>query len=463
MFTNSLTYKNLTEGAVIAAGTTFACVKMIQNSGHIITAIEALQGVPAAQLGTVIGGVVISGVAADIAARFLLERVIGIKNQMFLHLAGTLAGLAAGYGAGLLIVKFKAVAILLSPTMFLTSVGMTAFFIYKLVSTKYIPLFTTAKLESKDLDIVEHKMRIRKAVEENPFIVAINTLTAFTESILPPDQKYHANELNQMLHNISSSFKGMKGLESVKELFDMIDDNILAIALMNTVIRTGNQSHFRLVLESLKHFVSQEEEYVKKLNAMQPGDTPPVEPKNFLHTRIAKDVQEIQRLQADFAAGRAPRLPDVHGIANHKGKITWGAWGMKLFLYLLTVARLGEFAVKVPLYVIIKALHLGKVFSKSDAKMNTDRYTFLWNCAPAVAKLLVVVAPQLLSLHHWNKYLAHFNEVEKLIKSNTAPTDIALREKKLQFYKQVVEDISGPQNIVDACDAAFNSLGKLHT
>ncbi len=462
MFTNSLTYRNLTESAVIAAGTTFACIKMIQNSGRVIAAIEALQGVPAAQLGTVIGSVVISGAAADTAVRFLLERVIGIKNQMFLHLAGSLAGLAAGYGAGLLVVKFKIVAILLSPAMFLTGIGMTAFFIYKLVSTKYIPLFTTAKLESKDLDIVEHKMRIRKAVEENPFIVVINTLTAFTESILPPDQKYHANELNQMLHNTSSSFKGMQGLESVKELFDMIDDNILAIALMNTVIKTGSQPNFRLVLESLRHFVKQEEEYIAKLQAMNPGDTPPVKPKNFLNTRITKDVLEIQYLQVDFAAGRAPRLPDIHGIANHKGKITWGAWGMKLFLYLLTVARLGELAVKVPLYVIIKALHLGKAFSK-DAKMNTDRYTFLWNCAPAVAKLLVVVAPQLLSLHHWNKYLAHFNEVEKLIKSNTAPTDIALREKKLQFYKQIVEDISGPQNIVDACDAAFNSLGKLHT
>ncbi len=498
--------KQIAAGLALTLGSAFIAAKTVKYSGHIISSLQALSTMSTTSLVFSLGTVIGTSMLVEKGARQFLEKIPQIRDSCYLHLASTFAGLAAGTTAAGILVKLAIIPVSLTTSWLLIAIGGTTFVVYKLTTmeknTK--PQEGDQLAQPPAIDIVERKKQFQEAVEKNPLAVIKTPLVAMVRALFPKDQR-HADELAAMLENgkaeinqfiqsflpreaapananppandgaqanNQSTVNGNQPPASRNILKRMIDtyinSNPFAQAFLNLVL-SNNQPHFDFLGQNVKDFIQEERNYLSAIETHVQGQPAPEKPENFVSELLNISVKRILDQRAAYQETKEPMVPYLNNVLKYKNSIGWGLTFLNVFRHLMIFARVGEFAVKMPINILLFGL-------KQAEYINQEQYELYKKLTPVLAKLLVVIGPQILDLHHWNDYIKHYEDIDAVIKgekdleaingqaekTTIPPKPELIRAMLVEFYSKIVDDLTGPEHIVKALDAALNSLSTIH-
>ncbi len=499
MIPNDNSNKQIAAGLALTLGASFIAVKTVKYSGHIISSLQALSKMSTSSLIFSLGTVIGTSMLVEKGVRQFLEKIPQVRDSCYMHLASTFAGLTAGTAAASILVKIAIIPASLTTSWLLVAIGGTTFVVYKLMTMEKGIQLQEGELpaQAPTIDIVERKKQFQEAIEQNPLAVIKAPLVAMVRALFPSDQR-HANELAEMLENgkaeINQFIQSFLPQEKVpkntnlqtddaaqannqpsasrnilkKMVNTYINSDPLAQAFLNLVL-SNNQPHFDFLGQNVKDFIQEERSYLSALETREQGQPAPEKPNNFVSGLLNTSVKRILDQRAAYQETKEPIVPYLNNVLKYKNSIGWGLTFLNIFRHLMIFARVGEFAVKAPIYALLFGL-------KQAGYINQEQYELCKKLTPVLAKLLVVIGPQILDLHHWNDYIKHYEEIDAIIKgekdlkwvndqgeeTTIPPKPELVRAMLVEFYSKIVDDLTGPEHIVKALDAAVNSLSTIH-
>lgn len=451
---NRINFRNLIEGATAAAAGTLACLGAVKWSGHIFAAIKLIETVSLPYLAGSIGGIVFGATILDFATRVSLEKIFKIRSHAFLHLSGTLVGLASTCGASFLLLMYSIVPLGIPVGTLLIGIGGVTFLIYKLLSTKHRAVLAKHRTEINPENVVAKTKALKEKIIENPFIFLQTTIAAFVGALIPEDEKSEADSIKDLLAPVGPVFnKQQVAKEFVRHVEDMDQSPLLSLILLSVLV--SNQYPGQKLLELAKCYVKVELDNAN--NAHQPTAANARRPRNFIstwvNTRVESIFQQYRECRRNQNQGVLPKLKNTLASTVSDVNKTRGLWITTKAVRGLSLIWLGEMALRPFLYSSFFVGH-------KCGLIDNDNYNLLYKSVPAVSKLLVLIGPTLSEKHNWDNYINHMKEIDEIIKSPKLPDRTELTKKILKTVSDLVDEFITPEYL-NAFDAAFKSIGTI--